>query len=175
VERAIHYLKDNFLAGRSFSDLTDLNAQNQHWLNHVANVRIHATTKERPIDLLPKEQLWPLNEVASYELAAPVVRKVDSEGFVQFQRSRYSVPPEHCGKTVTIQQKERRIRIHCDQLIIAEHEIASRPDSCVALPEHLQALWKQSVENARAPVPSWQIRFNQAVVTTPLSVYQEVA
>lgn len=175
VERAIHYLKTNFLAGRSFNDLSELNAQNQHWLNHVANVRIHATTKERPIDLLKKEQLCSLAEVAPYELAVPVVRKVDSEGFVQFQRSRYSVPPEHCGKTVTIQQKERRITIQCEQLIIAEHEIASRPDSCVALPEHLQTLWKQSVENSRAPLPSWQIRFNQAVVSTPLSVYQEVA
>jgi hypothetical protein len=96
-----------------------------------------------------------LAEVASYELAVPVVRKVDSEGFVQFQRSRYSVPPEHCGKIVSIQQKERRITIQCEQLIIAEHAMASRADSCVALPEHLQALWKQSVENSRAPLPSW--------------------
>jgi transposase len=175
VERAIQYLKDNFLVGRCFDDLTDLNVQNQHWLNHVANVRIHATTKERPIDLLPKEQLCPLQEVAAYELAVPTVRKVDNEGFVQFQRSRYSVPPEHCGKTVTVQQKDRRITIQCDQLIIAEHEMASRSDSCVALPEHLQALWKQSIEKSRAPLPSWQIRFKQAVVTTPLSVYQEVA
>jgi transposase len=175
VERAIHYLKDNFLTGRCFEDLTDLNAQNQHWLQHVANVRIHATTKERPVDLLPKEQLCPLAEVASYELAISALRKVDAEGFVHFERSRYSVPPEHCGKTVTVHQKERRITIQCDQLIIAEHEMASRADSCVALPEHLQALWKQSTENSRAPLPSWQIRFNQAVVTTPLSVYQEVA
>jgi transposase len=72
VERAIHYLKDNFLTGRCFEDLIDLNAQNQHWLNHVGNVRIHATTKERPIDLLSKEQLCPLTEVASYELANPL-------------------------------------------------------------------------------------------------------
>jgi transposase len=175
VERAIHYLKDNFLTGRCFDDLTDLNAQNQHWLQHVANVRIHATTKERPLDLLPKEQLCPLTEVTSYELALSAVRKVDAEGFVHFERSRYSVPPEHCGKTVTVHQKERRITIQCEQLIIAEHEMASRSDSCVALPEHLQALWKQSTDNSRAPLPSWQIRFNQAVVTTPLSVYQEVA
>ncbi|HET9285793.1 MAG TPA: IS21 family transposase, partial [Candidatus Angelobacter sp.] len=175
VERAIHYLKDNFLTGRCFEDLTDLNAQNQHWLQHVANVRIHATTKERPLDLLPKEQLCPLTKVASYELAISAVRKVDAEGFVHFERSRYSVPPEHCGKTVTVHQKERRITIQCEQLIIAEHEMATRSDSCVALPEHLQALWKQSTDNSRAPLPSWQIRFNQAVVTTPLSVYQEVA
>jgi transposase len=175
VERAIHYLKDNFLTGGCFEDLTDLNAQNQHWLNHVANVRIHATTKERPVDLLPKEQLCPLTEVASYELAISAVRKVDAEGFVHFERSRYSVPPEHCGKVVTVHQKERRITIQCEQLIIAEHEMATRSDSCVALPEHLQALWKQSTDNSRAPLPSWQIRFNQAVVTTPLSVYQEVA
>jgi len=95
------------------------------------------------------EQLCPLTEVASYELAISAVRKVDAEGFVHFERSRYSVPPEHCGKTVTVHQKERQITIQCEQLIIAEHEMASRSDSCVALPEHLQALRKQSTDNSQ--------------------------
>lgn len=57
VERAIRYLKDNFLKGRVFADLADLKAQGQHWQNEVANVRLHATTKARPCDLLATESL----------------------------------------------------------------------------------------------------------------------
>jgi transposase len=175
VERAIYYLKDNFLAGRSFADLADLNAQNQHWLTQVANVRLHATTKARPIDLLAQEPLQPYGQIKPYELVVPVTRKVDAEGFVRFEKSRYSVPPQHCGQVVSIHQKDRRILIHCQELVIAEHERAPRPGSCVAEPEHLQALWKQSTEPSGAPLPAWQLRFDQAVVTTPLSLYQEVA
>ncbi|HEY0794072.1 MAG TPA: IS21 family transposase [Chthoniobacterales bacterium] len=175
VERAIHYLKTNFLAGRSFADLAELNAQNQHWLNEVANVRLHATTQARPVDLLAQEHLQPYGAVKPYQLVIPATRKVDAEGFVRFQKSRYSVPPEHCGKVVSIQQKDRRILIQCQELILAEHDVAPRAGSCVAQPEHLQALWKRSTEPNRAPLPNWQLRFDHAVVTTPLSVYQEVA
>lgn len=45
VERPVEYLKDNFLAGRTFQSLDDLNAQVQHWLDRTANVRVHATTR----------------------------------------------------------------------------------------------------------------------------------
>jgi len=51
VERMVHYVKDAFLDGRSFTDLDDLNTQAQHWLAHTANARIHATTAVRPLDL----------------------------------------------------------------------------------------------------------------------------
>ena len=52
VERVIQYIKRCFLEGRSFVDLDDLNAQLRLWLATVANVRIHGTTKERPVDRL---------------------------------------------------------------------------------------------------------------------------
>ena len=68
------------------------------------------------------------------------------------------------------------ILIRCADLIIAEHEKADRPGSCVADKVHLQELWKRSTPSSDAPLPSWQIRFDQAVVVTPLSVYErEVA
>lgn len=44
VERAVHFVEDNFLAGRSFVDLGDLNAQRLPWLD-AANGRIHGTMR----------------------------------------------------------------------------------------------------------------------------------
>jgi len=46
VERMVDYVKDNFLNGRRFEGLPDLNAQGMHWLTHTANVRVHATPLE---------------------------------------------------------------------------------------------------------------------------------
>ena len=61
VERMVEYVKDNFLNGRSFADLVELNTHARHWLDTTAIVRVHATTKQRPIDLLAKEKLTPLS------------------------------------------------------------------------------------------------------------------
>lgn len=176
VERAVHYLKHSFLAGRSFADLAELNAQARHWLEHTANVRVHGTTSERPIDLFAHEKLQPPRSGPPYRVVPLLERKVDKEGFVRFEKSRYSVPPEHCGKTVSVELRGERILIRSADLILAEHEPAPRPGSCMAHKEHLQELWKCSTAPTTAPLPSWQLRHDQAVVVVPLSVYErEVA
>jgi transposase len=51
VERSVGYLKDNFLKGRTFADLADLQTQGFDWQEQTANRRIHATTKQQPIEL----------------------------------------------------------------------------------------------------------------------------
>jgi hypothetical protein len=94
VERMVYYIKDNFLNGRTFADMSDLRAQAQYWLAHTANSRVHATTNARPCDLLADEKLCALSSVAAYKLAALSERKVDAESFVRPGKSRYSVPPE---------------------------------------------------------------------------------
>ncbi len=55
VERPVSYVRSSFFYGRTFTSDSDLNAQAQHWLDTVANVRIHSTLKERPIDRLERE------------------------------------------------------------------------------------------------------------------------
>lgn len=45
----------NFLPGRTFRDLEDFNEQLRAWLTDVADIRIHGTTHERPIDRFARE------------------------------------------------------------------------------------------------------------------------
>ncbi len=56
VERPIRYLRESFFYGRTFTSDSDLNHQARHWLDHVANVRVHSTLKERPLDRLERER-----------------------------------------------------------------------------------------------------------------------
>ena len=51
IESGVKYVKRNFLAGRRFEDLEHLNQELERWMVEVADVRIHGTTKERPIDV----------------------------------------------------------------------------------------------------------------------------
>lgn len=175
VERMVHYMKDAFLNGRVFADLADLNAQARHWLTHTANVRIHATTQQRPIDLWPREGLTALTTLAPYKLSELVPRKAGFDGFVRFGKSRYSLPPEYAGQTVWIGTQDQSIVIRVNDMIVAEHAPATRPGASVADSEHIAALWKLSLNQTQAPPPNWQLTFQQQVDTTPLEIYQEAA
>jgi transposase len=48
VERPVRYLRGNLVYGRDFLHDADLDHQTRHWLDRVANVRVHATIHERP-------------------------------------------------------------------------------------------------------------------------------
>jgi transposase len=48
VERPVRYVRSNFLYGREFLSDGDLDTQRLWWLDHVANVRLHRTTREIP-------------------------------------------------------------------------------------------------------------------------------
>lgn len=63
VERPIRYLRGNFLYGREFLGDGDLAAQAECWMEQTANVRIHGTTGEKPLERFIRDeqsQLQPL-------------------------------------------------------------------------------------------------------------------
>jgi transposase len=57
VESGVKYVKRNFIPGRTFRDLDDFNAQLVAWQAEVADVRIHGTTHQRPIDCFADEAI----------------------------------------------------------------------------------------------------------------------
>lgn len=176
VERAVDYLKDNFLAGKHFDDLADLNAQGFSWLNHTANVRVHATTGVPPIELFPQESLTALDSIKAYHWHEPVSRKVNWESMVRFDGSRYSVPPEHAGKTVSIEASAGVITIRSKELIIAEHKQALKPGQSIVDKDHLAELWKLTSQQIKPPEnsPRWNVCFDQNVEQVELSTFEEV-
>ena len=89
------------------------------------------------MDLLGKETLSSIVEAPEYRLTLKTLRKVDREGYVNYGRSRYSVPPSQVGKTVIVEQDERRIIVRSDDLIIASHDAARKSGSCVTDKQHV--------------------------------------
>ena len=65
VERPVRYLRSNFVYGRTFLDDADLDQQRERWLERVANVRVHATTHERPRDRFDREERFLLQPLAA--------------------------------------------------------------------------------------------------------------
>lgn len=136
----IGYLQDTFPAGRSFADLASSQAQGRAWLDPAASVRVRATMGRRHVDLLAKEGLTPLAKVRPCLLGRSGVRGVSAEGLVHLDRSTYSVPPEHVGATVQVEEGELQIRIRCGAPVLAERRRPVRPGQQIVTPECAAAL-----------------------------------
>jgi transposase len=136
VERPFGYLEGNFLAGRSFSDLDDLNRKVVLWLEK-ANARIHGTTRERPVDRLAVERaaLKPLPRQRA-ELARTVERKVQTDFSVVVGTNRYSVPPRYVGQFATVKIFTEHLEVVVDNEVVARHTLLEGSYGRSLLAEH---------------------------------------
>jgi transposase len=179
VERPVDYLKDNFLAGRTFADIDDLNVQGLHWLDCTANVRVHGTTGAVPNERLAEETLTPVSAVPPYRFTQPVTRVVSREAMVCFQGSRYSAPPKLAGQNVRVSAEGGILRIVAGEEVVAEHRQALKAGQCVVAREHLAELWKLTDAQIAAPradmAERWHLRLAERVEQVPLSVFEAVA
>jgi transposase len=176
VERAVEYVRDSFLLGRTFTDLDDLNAQARAWLAGTANVRLHATTGQRPVDLLAREALTPLATVPAYEFLDPVRRTVSFESMVHFRGSRYSVPPAFAGRPVEVNALGGQIVVRAGDTVIAEHREAARSGQCVVARDHIEELWKLTAEQIKPPTDAARIPAAEPQVRrVDLRTFEEVS
>jgi len=136
VERPFHYIENNFLQGREFVDLEDLNNRADAWRAHTANVRIHGTTRERPIDRLEREKslLKPVPWNKSDTFFKEVTRRVNTDFCVAVDKKRYSANPELIGKLVQVRLFREHMEIWLDGKMDCRHVYTNRDRQ--VLPEH---------------------------------------
>lgn len=189
VERGVGYVKRSFLEGRAFTDLADLNQQLEQWLDAVANVRIHGTTRARPVDR-HREELSHLRRGASvpvYDVRPTELRRVAPDCHFSFGAVRYSVPPEACGHTIVVRPAGEALgdllTIYLGEQRLCEHRVAVRSVGRVTLPEHAEAIRRANREGGRgrsrrgrqpvfdqAPEPEARLLHGIELVAPPVSV-----
>ena len=139
VERPFGYVKGNFLCGRRFHDIEDLNAQARVWLAQTADVRIHRTTRRRPIDLWEEERdaLLPLPS-RPYDTSQIAYKVASPEGLVAWEGNAYSVPQDFIGEIVIARASEKELRLYSASFDeIGCHELAPRGQGLkIRLPAH---------------------------------------
>ena len=144
VEAGVRYVKRNALQGRS-EELTcweDYAKFAVRWREEVANVRLHETTRERPVERFEKERplLRPLprlpfdtDEVVS-AIVSPLAR-------VEFDGNRYSTPPDVTRQTVIVRATPTHVRVIHQGREVACHTRCYERGQLVRQPEHhLEAL-----------------------------------
>jgi transposase len=138
----IHYLRHNFWPLRSFADLLDVNRQLGHWLDTQANIRLHRTTGERPMDRFRPEALQSLPEFAP-DCRETLSLKVHSDFALRFDGNFYSVPPWAIGKTVIVKADNQTITIYHQEKTLATHTRCWQKRQRIELPAHREAAFKR--------------------------------
>lgn len=172
VERPMGYIRGNFFQGISFSSLRDLNVHARAWLDHVANVRVHGTTREVPLVRWQEKERSALRSITvpPYDTSIVNRRKVSRDGFVVVRTNRYSVPWQFAGQwLVTRETPDGWLEILEGDEIVAVHPMLPentrfRP---VLIPEHHAIPPDHATDTIRVlPAPDVEQR--------PLSVYELV-
>ena len=142
VERAIRYIRDAFFAGRSFTDLDDLNVQADAWTNGPASERHCPEDEKLTVKAAfdhEKESLLalPPNAFATDELKAVSVGKTP---YVRFDLNDYSVPYAYVQRALTVLADPRQVRLLDAAEVIATHPRSYDRGQQVELPAHIDAL-----------------------------------
>src|SRR5581483_8087061 len=137
VERPFHFIEHNFLAGRAFADLADLNAQARTWCDKVnATYKDHLHASPRELFAAERGHLRPLPLFVP-EVYALHHRLVDVEGYVNVHGHRYSVPYLLIGRQLEVRETKDRIDVYQGPRLVASHQkVLGRTVTRVTVPEH---------------------------------------
>lgn len=168
VESGVKYVKRNALAGKEFASFAELEAWLEVWTREVADVRVHGTTRARPIDRFPEEAaaLGPLKTVAAAPI--PVTRRVASDCFVDLDTNRYSVPHLFARRVVEVVRQEGHVLIRCDGMEVARHLEQRGRFQTSLVPAHVQGLYPRLLPADAVPTA-------EEVPTPDLARYEQLA
>jgi hypothetical protein len=165
VESGVKYVKRNALAGMGFTSFESLQAHLEAWQRDVADLRIHGTTHERPIDRFVAEAaaLLPLKSVTP--TALPRQRKVASDCLVDVDTNRYSVPHQYVGRTIEVVIEDAQVLLRSGDVEIARHQQCRGRHQVIERREHYAGLWAR-----HQPRPAMAEE-----IPSPLAQYEEMA
>ena len=134
VERLVQFVKSNFMAGRTFGSITDLNYEAWRWCDRQNN-RYHDGVYCIPHEEHQKNCLPTISELT---LSDPIriylwpERRISFDGFVNYEGRRFGVPYRYAGKTCRVSRQEFTLYIYTPDLKhkLVEHNVTwSRRDS----------------------------------------------
>lgn len=172
VERPFHFIDHNFLAGRTFADLPDLNAQARAFCDKVnAAPKRHLHASPRELFAAERSHLRPLPLFVP-EVYALHHRLVDVEGYVNVHGHRYSVPYVLIGRQLEVRETKDRVDVYHGPRLIASHQkVLGRTFTRVTVPAHRPPRGarpstqpspdEQALTQADPPVPAYAATLKQ--------------
>jgi transposase len=177
-ERAVGYVKRNAIAGRRFASFAALEAHLIRWMREIADVRIHGTTGEPPIERFRRDEATALRPLAGrppFREVRDLVRRVRADCSVEIDTNGYSVPWRLIGATVTATVSAGQVVVRHAGRIVAEHAESAGRRQRVIDPAHFAGVAGRD-GGASAPTAGDSVRGNTGPeLLRPLAEYERVA
>ena len=134
VERLVRFVKENFLAGRVFGTITDLNYEAWRWCDKQNNLY------HKAVDCIPHKR----HTISCMKNAAVIkdtfdvrkylcpVRCISFDGFVTYEGRRFGVPYSYVHHTCRVQREDFTLYVYDLELrkVLITHDVTwSRKDS----------------------------------------------
>jgi len=138
VESGVHYVKRNFMPSEVPVDVNDANKKVCVWVSEEVGLRIHGTTRERPMArFLETERgaLMPV-PVAPFDLEEVVRATLHRDCHVQVRYAYYSAPYTLIGSVLDVYIFSHTVQIFDGVTLITTHERAQYKGQRITRPEH---------------------------------------
>ncbi len=152
IERAIGFVKDNFLYGRIFSSIDDLNYQARQWMEKV-NHQVHGTTFEIPADRLLKEKLRSIVSIPPYLIKRREERLISKDCYVSLNGNRYSVPWQFARRNAVVEVIGNWVHIAVDGSVVCVHPLLEGKHDTSREKEHFEGLLKAARDETCGKMP----------------------
>lgn len=155
----VHYLKRNFLGGRTPTTITQANTDVLHWCHSTAGLRTHGTTKTQPLTRFQVDEQARLKPLPTtpYDLALWKQVSVHRDCYVVFDNAFYSVPFRLVGQRLWVRGGSQTVRLYTNNYeLIATHPRAQHPGERLTHLDHLppeklpQLTWTREMCRAMA-------------------------
>ncbi len=140
VESGVHFVKRNFLGGRTSTTLSQANQDVLTWCQTTAGQRTHGTTKHMPLVQFRTTERPALQALPTspYDLAAWKGATVARDCYVVFNQAFYSVPFRLVGQAVQVRGGAADVRIYtADWQLVATHQRATTAGERLTHLDHL--------------------------------------
>jgi transposase len=145
VERAIRYLRDRFLAGRTITSVADGNRALERFIAEVAQARPHPVLAPRLVaDVFADETarlLPPPDPLPVTDFIAPA--NIDSQAFVRYDTNRYSVPTTLADRALTLVVSDITVRVLDGENEVARHDRSYGRRQIIEVPAHRAELVRE--------------------------------
>lgn len=175
AERLVHYVKNNFMPGREFVNLVDLNVQALQWCNSVDS-KEHGTTGRIPNEALKDEVLnvLPPSDVLDRYLWAE--RSVGIDGFVSFEGLRLGVDCSCQNKRVFVAREDNKVIVADKEgAVVGEYLLAGRRKNYFHPNQWPSDYKSYSQKPQKTYSPGHQIEFYFEPEAVNLSDYDQLA
>ena len=122
MERAVQYVRGNFWAGETFTDLADAQEAAEVWCRQKAGMRLHGTIQARPAEVFTDREasaLLPLP--GGYDVPIFATVKVHRDFHLEVGKALYSVPGAYLGQRVEVRADSQLVKVYHHGALVVAH------------------------------------------------------